>query len=132
MRFIFNQLRFSRNNAGHRPSESAVGDLGEAEAAEKDKVKLANLMSLAINFYPAHLQNKKKMKKKITSGGLEQERTGLHVLQVVVEDGRGGVGGGRRSPREQRRSFGRAADSQEVSGANVGSECVTSLSVCSD
>lgn len=62
MRFIFNQLRFSKNNAGHRPSESAVGDLGEAEAAEKDKVKLANLMSLAINFYPAHLQKKKKKK----------------------------------------------------------------------
>lgn len=59
MRFIFNQLRFSKNNAGHRPSESAVGDLGEAEAAEKDKVKLANFMSLAINFYPAHLQKKK-------------------------------------------------------------------------
>lgn len=93
MRFIFNQLRYSKNNAGHRPSESAVGDLGEAEAAEKDEVKLANLMSLAINFYPAHLQ-KKQQKKKITSGGLEQERTGLQVLQVV-EDGRGGVGGGR-------------------------------------
>lgn len=102
MRFIFNQLRFSKNNAGHRPSESTVGDLGEAEAAEKDQVKLANLMSLAINFYPAHLQ---KRNKKITSGGLGQERTGRRVLQVV-EDGRGGVGGGRRRPREQRRSFG--------------------------
>lgn len=80
MRFIFNQLRFSKNNAGHRPSESAVGDLGEAEAAEKDKVKLANLMSLAINFLP---RPPSKKKKKITSGGLGQERTGRPVLQVV-------------------------------------------------
>lgn len=112
MRFIFNQLRFSKNNAGHRPSESAVGDLGEAEAAEKDEVKLANLMSLAINFYPVHLQKKQTNKKNhLWRFGTGEDRP----AGAAGGGGRSGWGGWRerRSPREQRRSFGRAADSQE-------------------
>lgn len=124
MRFIFNQLRFSKNNAGHRPSESAVGDLGEAEAAEKDKVKLANLMSLAINFYPAHLQKKKKN---------HLWRFGTGEDRPAGAAGGVGWGGWRETEAEgAAEEFCGSSRQPRVSGANVGSECVTSLSVCSD
>lgn len=99
MRFIFNQPGFSKNSAGHWPSESTAGrPWRRRRCRKKDKLKLANLMSLAINFYPAHLR--------------EKEKSHLWKL-MTVEDGlpgaaagglvAGGVSGEQQTAESQRR-----------------------------